>query len=80
MTREKAIKVLTAHNIWRHRYSEIQDSIEVGRAINFAVTDMIILQKLFLIHVDPVASEPVKQLTILSKTEKQDETPGSAPN
>jgi hypothetical protein len=68
MTREKAIEVLTAHNIWRREpsgtggYGQIQDPKEIGLAIDFAVAEL-------------------EQLLMLSlKTEKLDETPGGTPN
>jgi hypothetical protein len=68
MTLEKAIKVLTAHNIWRRAplgtggYGQIQDPKEIGIAIDFAIAEL-------------------EQFSTLSlKTGKQDETPGSAPN
>jgi hypothetical protein len=68
MTLEKAIKVLTAHNIWRREpsgtggYGQIQDPKEIGVAIDFAIAEL-------------------EQLSTLSlKTEKQDEAPGSTPN
>jgi len=46
MTREKAIKVLTAHNIWRQAplgtggYGKIQDQEEIGLAIDLAVANL----------------------------------------
>ncbi len=46
MTREKAIEVLTAHNIWRRAplgtggYGKIQDPEEIGLAIDLAVADL----------------------------------------
>jgi len=68
MTREKAIEILTAHNIWRRAplgtggYGKIQDPKEIGLAIDFAVSAL------------------KKQLPPPLKIEKLDETPGSPPN
>jgi hypothetical protein len=69
MTLEKAIEVLTAHNIWRrgpgdgsYFVNKGQDPKEIGLAIDFAIAE---LEQL---------------LTLSLKTEKQDETPGSTPN
>ncbi len=68
MTLEKAIEVLTAHNIWRREpggpefATQGQGPIEIGLAIAFAVSAL------------------KKQLSPLPKIEKQDETTGSAPN
>jgi hypothetical protein len=68
MTLEKAIDVLTAHNIWRREpggpyfVNKGQDPKEIGLAIDFAVAEL-------------------EQLLLLSlKTEKLDETPGRAHN
>ena len=68
MTLEKAIEVLTAHNIWRRAplgmggYGKIQDPTEIGLAIDFAIAEL-------------------EQLSTLPlKTEKLDETPGSPLN
>jgi hypothetical protein len=68
MTLEKAIEVLTAHNIWRRAplgtggYGQIQDPKEIGLAIDFAVAEL------------------KKRLNPPPKTEKQDEAPGSTFN
>ncbi len=53
MTRENAIKILTQANNWlSSNYKDrpallIKDIIDVEAAINFAITDMMILRKLF---------------------------------
>jgi hypothetical protein len=71
MTLEKAIKVLTEHNIWRREpsgtggYGQIQDPREIGLAIDFAVEK---LEQIELI------------LLKLEKLNKTHETPGSTPN
>ncbi len=68
MTLEKAIEVLTAHNIWRRAplgtggYGKIQDPKEIGLAIDFAVSEL-----------RQLLAPPLK-------TGKQDEAPGSTPN
>ena len=68
MTLEKAIEVLTAHNIWRRAplgtggYGQIQDPKEIGIAIDFAIAEL-----------EQLSTPPLK-------TGKQDETPGSPPN
>jgi hypothetical protein len=71
MTLEKAIKVLTAHNIWRREpsgtggYGQVQDPKEIGLAIDFAVAK---LEQLELI------------LLKIEKLNETNETPGSTPN
>jgi hypothetical protein len=68
MTLEKAIKVLTAHNIWRREpsgtggYGQIQDPKEIGLAIDFAVKKLELL------------------LLKMEKLNETNETPGSTPN
>jgi hypothetical protein len=71
MTLEKAIKVLTEHNIWRREpsgtggYGRSQDPMEIGLAIDFAVKKL----------------EQIKILSLkIEKLNKTHETPGSTPN